>query len=49
MSGCPVHSSDDAATDRPGGEAIRIRWDHVFLTMAVGMLALVIGIALQLQ
>jgi hypothetical protein len=49
MSGCPVHSSDDAATGRPDREAARTRWDLIFLAMAVGMLALVIGIALQLQ
>ena len=48
MSGCPVHSSDDAATDRPGEKAARTRWDLIFLTMAVGMLAVVLMVALQL-
>jgi hypothetical protein len=48
MSGCPVHSSDDAATDRSGGGAIRARWDLIFLGMAVGMLALILAVALQL-
>jgi hypothetical protein len=47
MSGCPVHSSDDAAPDRSGGEAVRIRWDLVFLTLAVGMLALVLVVSFQ--
>jgi len=48
MCGCPVHSSDDAAADRSGGAAITIRWDLIFLTLAVGMLALVLVIGLQL-
>jgi len=49
MSGCPVHFSDDAAADRPGREAARIRWDLIFLMLAVGMLALVLVVALQLS
>jgi hypothetical protein len=46
MSGCPVHSSDDAAPNRSGGASIRIRWDLIFLTLAVGMLALVLAVGL---
>ena len=46
MSGCPVHSSDDAAADRSGSAAITIRWDLVFLALAVGMLALVLVMGL---
>jgi hypothetical protein len=49
MSGCPVHSSDDAAADRSSDTAITIRWDLVFLTLAVGMLAVVLVVALQLS
>jgi hypothetical protein len=49
MSGCPVHSSDAAAADRSDGAAITIRWDLVFLTLAVGMLAVVLVVALQLS
>ena len=48
MSGCPVHSSDDAAAGPSSEDTGRIRWDLIFLTMAMGMLALVIGVALQL-
>ena len=47
MSRCPVHSSDDAAADRSGGASVRIRWDLVFLTLAVGMLGLVLVVALK--
>ena len=43
MSECPVHFSDDAAADRPSGASIRIRWDLIFLTLAVEMLALVLA------
>jgi hypothetical protein len=48
MSGCPVHSSDDAAADRSGDAAITIRWDLIFLTLAVGILALVIVVRFQI-
>jgi hypothetical protein len=48
MSGCPVHSSDDAAADRSSDAPITVRWDLIFLTLAVGMLALVLVIGLQL-
>jgi hypothetical protein len=47
MSGCPVHSSDDAAADRSSGASTPIRWDLIFLTLAVGMLALVLVVGLQ--
>jgi hypothetical protein len=49
MSGCPVHSSDDAAADRSGGASLTIRWDLVFLTLAMGMVALVLVVGLQLS
>jgi len=49
VSGCPVHSNDDAAADRSGGASITVQWDLVFLALAVGMLALVLVVSLQLS
>jgi len=48
MSSCPVHSSDDAAADRSGAATVTLRWDLIFLTLAVGMLVVVLVVALQL-
>jgi hypothetical protein len=48
MGGCPIHSGDDTAADRSGDAASTVRWDLVFLALAVGMLALVLGVGLQL-
>jgi hypothetical protein len=48
MSGCPVHPSDDATADRSSGASTPIRWDLIFLTLAMGMLALILVIGLQL-
>jgi len=49
MSGCPVHSSDDPAADRSSDDSLTVRWDLVFLTLAVGMLAVVLVVGLQLS
>ena len=46
MSGCPVHSNDDAAPQSDDASN-SIRWDVIFLTLAVGMLALVLAVSLQ--
>ena len=46
MSGCPIHSSDESpsSTDRSAS----VRWDFIFLGLAVGMLTLILAVALQL-
>lgn len=49
MSGCPAHSSDDAVANRSGGATVILRWNLVFLTLAVGMLALILVLGLQLS
>ncbi len=48
MGGCPVHSSNDTTSNQPHNPFDSIRWDLVFLTLAVGMLALVLRVGLQL-
>jgi len=46
MSGCPVHSSNERG---PSDESVgTVRWDLVFLTLAVGMLALILVVAWKL-
>ncbi|MFB6273559.1 MAG: hypothetical protein ABEL51_11760 [Salinibacter sp.] len=47
MSGCPVHSSDDSEPSR--SSTTGLRWDLIFLALAVSILAFVIAVALQIQ
>jgi hypothetical protein len=44
MSGCPVHSDDDA--DRSPRPSFSLPWDWIFLGLAIGMLTLVVSVAL---
>lgn len=45
MSGCPVHSPDDSGED---WDWPTVRWDLVFLGLALSMLAAVLVVATQI-